>query len=162
MPTGSECPARPRWVRGIAMPSSNKPTILIRHLLGALFGILGLLGAALSCQSLHAAWDKFGRAGQIALAASADQFLLRAIQVARFERGDTATMLRAQPDQVEKFRREVVRYRAILDTSIAAALPLLERADIAGLPTAADELKRAYADFKGLREKAEAAMVQPL
>jgi methyl-accepting chemotaxis protein len=133
----------------------------IRALIGGLVGIMGLILSLLCAINLRDAWQRYGAAEGVAELSTANKALFEAMQVYRFERGDTASALNLSGEQSDALRKRVEGHRATVDTQLAIALPILDRATVSGLPSVRDKLKADYQAHKDLRTRADSALQQP-
>src|SRR5262249_27436998 len=91
----------------------------IRTLIGGLVGIMGLILSLLCAINLLDAWQRYGAAERVAELSTANKALFEAMQIYRFERGDTGSALNLSGEQSDALRKRVEGFRATVDTQLA-------------------------------------------
>ncbi len=96
-------------------------------------------------------------AARISTIIGVDQQLFLGFSAARYERGNFLSALGAAGAMAANMTEITAANRKIVDTKLAASLPVLAELEVPGLPAALATLSEAYGAFQALRSRVDAA-----
>lgn len=133
----------------------------IKTTLVSLFCVLSAIMAALCSVALYKSYQTYVAAQQVAEDARIDRDLFRALSIFRFERGGATTSLLAAGD-IEGLRSQMLKDRAIVETSMTAALSALVQQANPSRREVIDRLKARYAAVVAVRKRIDENLARPL
>lgn len=133
----------------------------IKTTLVSLFCVLSAIMAALCSVALYNSYGTYVAADRVEEDVRIDRDLFRAVSVFRFERGGSTTGLLAAGD-IGAIRTRLLKDRAVVESSMAAALAALDRQAGAPRRDLVDKLKARYGAVVAVRKLVDENLARPI